>query len=226
MALAPSRRGGLWIGTEGRGLGLLDGARYVAFADAGLPNDTIRALHEDAKGDLWIGTYGSGLSRLRDATFSRFGASLGFPDAVVTSFAEAADGTLWIRDGAGRTRLPSRRRLPCSRRPRRGHDPVALPGWRRLWIRHVRRRARPLSRREARQRHDEEGLFNDVVYAIVDDGNGVLWMSCNRGIFHARRPSSSRSPRDARGSRPSRFGTSDGMRSSECNAAARRGASA
>ena len=32
-----------------------------------------------------------------------------------------------------------------------------------------------------------EGLFDDVQYAILEDGRGNLWMSCSRGIFRVRR---------------------------------------
>ena len=31
----------------------------------------------------------------------------------------------------------------------------------------------------------KQGLFNDTVYAVVDDRRGSLWMTSNRGIFHA-----------------------------------------
>ena len=64
----------------------------------------------------------------------------------------------------------------------------------------------------------KNGLFNDIVYSIVDDGRGELWMTCNQGIFHARR---SELVEVAMGTRqtlssPS-LGRADGMKSSECN---------
>ena len=41
----------------------------------GLPDDFVRALHEDSQGHLWIGTRGGGVSRLADPTLASFGAA-------------------------------------------------------------------------------------------------------------------------------------------------------
>jgi hypothetical protein len=63
-----------------------------------------------------------------------------------------------------------------------------------------------------------QGLFDDVVFTILDDNSGNLWMSCNRGIFRVAR-------RDLAeffaGRRPAvssvSYGEADGMKSAECN---------
>ena len=63
-----------------------------------------------------------------------------------------------------------------------------------------------------------EGLYDDVVYSIVDDAQGFLWTTSNRGIF---RTSKGELLDLADGKRASvtsvSFGTMDGMKSSECN---------
>jgi ligand-binding sensor domain-containing protein/serine phosphatase RsbU (regulator of sigma subunit) len=224
MALAPSRRGGLWVGTEGRGLGLLEGDRYTNFEVArGLPNDTIRAVHEDAGGDLWIGTYGSGLARFRDGAFLRFGAAEGFPEAVVTSFAVGADDTLWI--GTERGGLVARKDGHFTVEGALANDMVESLLWEpseaRLWIGTygaglaLYRNGR-LSRFTAR-----EGLFDDVFYAIVDDGNGFLWTTSNRGIARTSKADLLEVADGKRATVTSTsFGTLEGMRSSECNSGA------
>ena len=64
----------------------------------------------------------------------------------------------------------------------------------------------------------KNGLFNDVVYSIVDDQIGSLWMSCNRGIYHAAKADLVAVATRRRTELTSiALGTSDGMRSSECN---------
>jgi serine phosphatase RsbU (regulator of sigma subunit) len=222
MALAPSRRGGLWIGTEGRGLGLLDADQYTSRDDTrGLPNDTIRALHEDAAGDLWIGTYGSGLTRLREGVFSRFGAALGFPEAVVTSFAEGADHTLWI--GTERGGLVALRDGHFTVNEELAPDMVESLRWDegRLWIGTYGAGLALLRNGHLSRFTVREGLSDDVFYAIVDDGQGFLWTTSNRGIA---RTSKQELLDVADGKRravaPVSFGTLDGMRSSECNSGA------
>jgi len=62
------------------------------------------------------------------------------------------------------------------------------------------------------------GLFDDVVFQILDDGRGNLWMSSDKGLFRA---SKAQLNAFARGLIHSihcvSYGTSDGMKSKECN---------
>lgn len=62
--------GNVWIGTEQRGLILLDGAgqplayyRHEARNAESLSSDSIASLHVDGRGTLWVGTKDSGLDR-------------------------------------------------------------------------------------------------------------------------------------------------------------------
>ncbi len=64
----------------------------------------------------------------------------------------------------------------------------------------------------------KDGLFDDVQYAILEDGRGYLWMSCSRGIFRVRRQDLEEVAEGTRKSVTSvSFGRADGMRSSECS---------
>jgi signal transduction histidine kinase/ActR/RegA family two-component response regulator len=63
-----------------------------------------------------------------------------------------------------------------------------------------------------------DGLFDDLVVQILDDGAGSLWMSSNRGVFRV-----SKSDLEARAAgriaevRSTAFGVADGMPSAECH---------
>jgi len=63
-----------------------------------------------------------------------------------------------------------------------------------------------------------DGLFDDNVFAILQDAYGNLWMSCNRGVFRVSRKSLNDF---AEGSVKSiscvSYGTTDGMKTFECN---------
>ena len=62
------------------------------------------------------------------------------------------------------------------------------------------------------------GLFDDVVYRVLEDGAGRLWMSSNRGVFSvARQELEDFAAGKARSIGSVSFGLSDGMRSVECN---------
>ena len=111
--LLPQADGTLWVGTN------LDGLyRFRVGADGslardslhwgrrdGLPNDAIRALHQDRQGRLWIGT-GRGLARWDGRTLTRWMDSGRGPLGGVFALRELADGTLLAATwGAGLARF-------------------------------------------------------------------------------------------------------------------------
>ena len=70
-----------------------------------------------------------------------------------------------------------------------------------------------------------EGLFNDTVFQILDDGLGHLWMSSNRGISRVSKGELDEVASGARSRlRATVFGRGDGMRSVEGNGASQPGA--
>ena len=74
-------------------------------SDNGLPQNSIRAMHETRDGFLWIGTRG-GLARFDGATFVvyRAGEANSIPGDSITGLAEDRDGSLWISTDCGLTR--------------------------------------------------------------------------------------------------------------------------
>jgi hypothetical protein len=61
-----------------------------------------------------------------------------------------------------------------------------------------------------------EGLFNDGVFQILEDGYGNLWMSCNRGIYRVRKQELNEfAPSETE--MAIAFGRNDGMLNVECN---------
>ena len=64
----------------------------------------------------------------------------------------------------------------------------------------------------------KDGLFDDVIFQILEDATGYLWMSSNRGIFRVSRRELEQVADGRRSTVTSRvFGTADGMESKECN---------
>jgi hypothetical protein len=63
-----------------------------------------------------------------------------------------------------------------------------------------------------------DGLFDDRLWQILEDDEGYFWMSCNKGIFRVRKSELDDFIEGRRTSVTSEvYGTSDGMRSRECN---------
>lgn len=94
-ALAQTRDGFLWLGTEA-GLVRFDGIAFAVFdhnTTPALPSGDIRFLVETRDGGLWVGT-AEGLARRREGAFAGFGARERVPAGAVTALREMPDGQL------------------------------------------------------------------------------------------------------------------------------------
>ncbi|MEM6709706.1 MAG: two-component regulator propeller domain-containing protein [Pseudomonadota bacterium] len=161
--LLASRRGTLWIGTNGGGL-----VRYRPKTDdfvtvapnpdsaTGLSGGRIRALHEDSSGVLWVGTLNSGLNRFDPQTgdFTQFhhdpNDPSSLPDEQVISIVEDRNGRLWVGTadhGIARYDRESDSFLRFT------HDP-----------------------------DNPESLSDPRIRSLTVDGNGRLWVATEAGL--------------------------------------------
>jgi ligand-binding sensor domain-containing protein/signal transduction histidine kinase len=203
------RRGRLWIGTVGGGVNLLreDGTfqhfRHDATDPGSLASDTVHRMYVDSANTLWVGTLEAGLSALCDgcSEFRHYAGSGEGQDSLldqpVTSMLEDHKGRFWIgqRPG-GLVRLDR-----ATGRFERWHGDASVPGALsndsisalfedsedRLWIgtqggglNRLDEAADGKLRFQAWTRRD--GLAGDAIGGIVEDGNGILWLSTVSGI--------------------------------------------
>jgi ligand-binding sensor domain-containing protein len=94
VALAQTKDGYLWIGTETNGLLRFDGEGFAREAGEGLPSQSVQALSATRGGGLWIGTR-RGLARLEDARLKILTKEAGFSEETVTTIHEDLDGVVW-----------------------------------------------------------------------------------------------------------------------------------
>ncbi len=113
-ALAQTRDGYLWIGTE-VGLVRFDGNAFAVFdrsSTPALPSGDIRCLFQTADGALWVGT-SEGLVRWKDAAVTGFGAQDGLPSDSIRALGQDESGSLWVYTDAGLVRLVGKRFEPA-----------------------------------------------------------------------------------------------------------------
>ena len=107
FALAQTKDGNLWIGTES-GLLRFDGVRFLPWrppAGQQLSSDYINALAAARDGSLWIGTR-VGLSQWKGGKLDNYRTSTGPLGPGVTAVLEDRDGVVWAGvDGFGSGRL-------------------------------------------------------------------------------------------------------------------------
>jgi ligand-binding sensor domain-containing protein/signal transduction histidine kinase len=94
--LLRDRNGGLWIGTQERGLVHVHKGRTDLFAQSdGLSGDFVASLFEDREGNIWVAT-SDGLDRFRDFAVPRISVKQGLSNANVTSVLADRDGSVWL----------------------------------------------------------------------------------------------------------------------------------
>lgn len=172
--------GNIWVGTDGAGLHRLRiGAFSVIDKNAGLPADIALAVTETEDG-LWIGTNGGGLAHEKDNQTETLNAN---GVVHVWTLLAAKDKTLWIGTwGAGGFKKIGDRVEPAPELNAlagvilASHEDAAG----KLWfggpgglIRVAHGKTKHFTR--------AEGLSHNDVRAIIDDGEGGLWLGLNGG---------------------------------------------
>jgi ligand-binding sensor domain-containing protein/signal transduction histidine kinase len=181
-----TRDGIIWVGLLKGGLNRIEGGQLRTDGPtASLASEAILSLLEDRTGRLWIGTK-RGLHSLHQGALTHYGKAEGLADEVVFSLRESADGSLWVGTRGGLSHWVAGRFI---------HDPAtqALAGlsilslhedaqgtlWAGTYTRGL--------HRFHQGRHfaftARHGLFDELVHHILEDDQGHLWMSCNKGIF-------------------------------------------
>jgi ligand-binding sensor domain-containing protein len=228
-ALIESRDGSLWVGTDGGGVVRFRDGRFVDRFDTrnGLPNDRVRALVEKADGSLWVSA-SAGLALIRPGKVTRINdfedrqlrPLLGLPDG---SLLVGTDGSgLWRVSGDGsRTTLVARlgqglqsdRVFSLSMDADGGGVWIGTSGGGLARFDLANGSVRSLTR--------QNGLYDDVVFQVVDPGPGAdLWLTSNRGAYRVKRDQVRLAMQGAKADLSGTvYGTIDGMPSAECNGA-------
>jgi signal transduction histidine kinase len=100
--MAEDAGGGLWIGTDGKGLLHWKNGQFTHFTrENGLGSDLIWALQSEADGTLWIGSYGGGLTRLKDGLMTTCTTRHGLVNDVICHIADDGRGQYWLSSHQG-----------------------------------------------------------------------------------------------------------------------------
>ncbi len=201
------REGAIWAGTHGGGLNRFDKEsqtfttyRFDPQDPTSLSHDQTRAIYQDRAGALWIGTYGGGLNRFNreEKNFTRFRHDDAVPHSlsndVVRAIIEEPGGAFWIGTYGGGLNLMDRSTGRFRHYRANPGDPAGLSNdyiftlhvdakgvlWIGTW-------GGGLNRYERGSQtfihfRTEDGLPNNGIYGILEDGLGHLWLSTTSGL--------------------------------------------
>jgi signal transduction histidine kinase/streptogramin lyase len=220
LAIYGDRQENIWFATE---YGVLSSFKHGIFRNYGTKAygspEQVSSIYEDRQGNLWIGTNGSGLKLLRGGKSTVYSAKDGLSPGKITTISDDQQGNLWIGTGNGLNKFKDGKFTTYALENEPFHITSIyeeLGGS--LWIT---TRGQGLVRfkdGELTTLTTREGLFDNVLTTVLEDGRGNLWLGSFRGIF--------RVPKDEldgvaqgriRAVTSISYGKADGMLNVECN---------
>jgi len=203
MSLLVDEENDLWIGTQGEGLNIYDSndkfIHYTEDTSILLSAETIWAIFEDSRNRVWLGTREKGLIQfdkkkgevkyLKDQLLHKNNLS-GNNIRVIT---EGKKGQLWLgTETDGIVLFDTEQESFISFKEKNETNSLSNNNIKSLyyspdnilWIGTNGGGLNALDLNSEKFYHFtvEDGLANNVIYAIMPDSNGNLWLSSNKGI--------------------------------------------
>jgi len=232
MDVLIDKSGDIWIATDGGGLNRFSPitGKFTNFlhdpkdADSLSMND-VNVIFQDRDGSIWVGTNGGGLDRFNPRT-GKFYHYVNDPDDPsslssdeIWTIIEDREGYLWIGTGGGGISILDQ---DSARFSRILHDPtdgsslgdndiyaIYEDDFGQKWIGSNGSGLDKFSPTSGEFTHyrEKDGLSNNVIYGILEDQEGYLWLSTNLGL----------SKFDPETEKFTNFDASDGLQSNEFN---------
>ncbi len=201
-SLAIDKKGKLWIGTIEAGLDYFDPStstfrnyRNDPSDFRSLSNNYIRSIFIDDNENIWIGTNGNGLNKFNATSkkFNRFPYDSGdntIHGSNINSIIEDSSGHLIIGTNKGLNVFNTETYQNTFINSIERGSPLSeiwsfyLDEENNLWIGTNENGLVYYNRKDEvlRSFNQEDALLNNVVYGIIPDNNGNLWVSTNRGL--------------------------------------------
>jgi signal transduction histidine kinase len=179
-AIAETRDGDLWFG----GYGGLYRLRSGVLSHFNVDAPAVRAIYQDREGTLWIGALiegrPGGLFRFRDGKLEQIP---GIPDA--NQMLEDRDGGLWVGGIEGLWYMRGGKTVLYDKKQGL-HDHVGdihQDSTGTLWIASYGGGLARLRDGQLKVITTKDGLPDNIVLGILEDGQGNLWLSSNHGVF-------------------------------------------
>jgi signal transduction histidine kinase/CheY-like chemotaxis protein/ligand-binding sensor domain-containing protein len=215
---------GLWVGTDGAGIYHITNKNVKNYTTKnGLTSNSIWSIFEDTEGVIWIGTDGKGLMKFKNNQFEKFGMGQGLSGDFISCIYADHKGNMWVgtRDGAGLDEIKNDRVIDVYTVKdgllSNNIWAVTEDKNNNLWIA-TSEGLNKLSNNKIYSYSIKDGFPTNLIYSVVYGDYGNIWMSSNIGILRVSIEKINEFDQGIIKSLPvTVYGTSDGMKSTECN---------
>jgi len=252
VAMTLDRQGNVWTGTNEGGINRFTGHNVKTYKKAdGLADNNVTAIYQDHTGDIWTATFAGGISRLHNGKFTNYTTKEGLESNRVWAIHEDRNGDLWFGTDAGLTLFRNGAITNYDLQEGNADMKAVLVIYEDLdhyndsdrifWIGTYGAGLKRFRFKGGKfiTVGMKQGLSDDTIWSILEDGLGNFWMSSNHGIFTVPKkevvslmdaiekqeslspPQNEAEAAARRASLPQLhshlYGVADGMESSECN---------
>ena len=181
-SLAGDQQGRVWIGDWEHGLLSLTDGRLASCSTLALPRKSIQVVHADSKGAISIGTLRDGLYQFKDGKSANYRKGEGLNDNDVSCLTEEK-GVLWLGTSTGISRFADGQFTNYATEGLASVRDIHGAADGALWIGTYGYGLFRFKGGKFARITTKDGLFDDVVSAILEDNRANFWMSGNKGIF-------------------------------------------
>jgi ligand-binding sensor domain-containing protein/signal transduction histidine kinase len=187
LALCEGRDGSLWAGTDwGAAISRFKDGKFTTYGSrAEMGGRTIDAIIENLDGAIWVGTRRE-LLVLKGGKFITYRTADGLADDWVNALCAGENKTVWIGTQGGLTRWNDGKFVNLAAGdPRLRACILSLyeDADHTLWIGTQGAGLISLKDGVVHCFTTRDGLFNDFIYAILEDDRKNLWLNSSKGIF-------------------------------------------
>ncbi len=179
----------LWIGTQNRGIYLLDsqsGEIKNFNEENGLSGNMVISLIESAEGVIWAGTNGNGINKIDNGQIIHYKTADGLPSNMIFSLYESSDGIVWAGTaGAGLTQIRSS--IVNSLTVSDGlSSNFILPIFQEengtVWVGTGGEGLNKIENGEISHITTADGLSHNLVFSVYGQQDGTIWVGTTSGL--------------------------------------------
>ncbi|MFA6455517.1 MAG: two-component regulator propeller domain-containing protein [Bacteroidota bacterium] len=190
--IAQDQKDVIWIGTI-NGLNKIVNKKVVPLpADLKFDDQPINCSYVDRSGVLWIGTTGHGLYKIENGKKTRIGEDRGVTNQFINVISSDRNGDIIIgTDGDGLQILRNdsviQRYTTKQGLAANFIHSLFVDSANNIWIGTLGEGLCIFDRKTFHRFTMKNGMFDDVVFQILQDNFGRMWFSCNKGIYQVDR---------------------------------------
>ncbi len=220
---AQDSTGAVWVGT-GNGLNKIVNEKIIPLSDSlSFRGISVTCVYSDRRGVLWIGTAGSGLYTVGPGGRRAIGAERGMTSRFINVITSDRSGNIVIGTDGDGIFILQRDSVVAQYTTRNALASnyiysLYVDSLNNIWSGSLGQGLSIYDRTSFHTFTTANGMFDDVVFQILEDNHGRIWLSCNKGIFHINKSDFFDVIRGVAASLSfTVYGKENGMGTNECN---------